>query len=457
MFKQAIYFYVFGDFRFDPKVKVLTHHGEIIPLPHKALQVLAALLAKHGEVVSKDELLFEVWKDVFVEEGNLSVHVHTLRTTLAKFDSTRQPYIQTVKRYGFRFVSDVRSVAADSSNSVFGSRGEFGVPETIAVLPFNVLEVNGEEFLGRGIADALVAKLSNTGRLVVRPTAATADYDETDKEEVGRRLAVGAMLKGTLEKFDERLRVTVQLVGTEDGTTLWAEQFDERFTNIFDVEDSIAERVVEALKLKLNQEEQQRLLKRYTENTEAYLDYLKGRFFWNKRTPNAIQNAIKYFERAIEKDPNYALAYTGLADSYNHLGHYGAMPPAEAQSEMKTAMTKALKIDDTLSETHASLGGFLMDYEWDWTGCERELQRAIEINPNYASAHQAYAELLTITGRHEAAVAEIKRARALDPLSLIINAEVGRQLYFEREYEAAIQELQEALELDAGFCGRIFI
>jgi tetratricopeptide (TPR) repeat protein len=265
----------------------------------------------------------------------------------------------------------------------------------------------------------------------------------------GRRLNVESVLDGNIRRSGDDIRVTVQLISVRDAIALWADKFDEKFTDIFTVEDSISERVVEALMLKLTSEEMKMLRKHYTENTEAYQLYLKGRYYWNKRTTEALRKAIDCFERAISIDNHYALAYDGIADCYTILGDvdFTAIHPGEAFSKAKAAAIRALEIDDSRSEAHASLAHLHMHY-FEWEAAEREFIRAIDLNPGYPSAHQWYAYFLAFKGRIDEALGEISLAVEADPVSLIIYTDVGEILYYARRYPEAIERIRAALEMD---------
>jgi tetratricopeptide (TPR) repeat protein len=232
---------------------------------------------------------------------------------------------------------------------------------------------------------------------------------------------------------------------------LWSYQCDERCTDIFAVQDSISEKVAEALMVKLTGEERKLLAKHYTESTEAYQLYLQGRYFWNKRTDEGFKKAIDYFEQAVEKDPNYALAYVGLADSYTMLADYDWLPASAASAKAKSAVMRALEIDERMAEAHASLADIHRFYDWDWAGAEREYRRAIELNPNYSTAHQWYAEFLAAMGRHEEARREMRRAEELDPLSVVVKSAAGWILMFAREYDQAIEQCKKVIEMEPGY------
>lgn len=321
--------------------------------------------------------------------------------------------------------------------------------KSIAVLPFKPIGAEaGDEYLGLGLADALITKLTNLRQIRVRPTSAVREYTRArDITVAGRELKVDALLDGSIQRARKRIRVTAQLVDARDGSTLWAENFDEKLADIFSLEDSLSDQVVRALSLKLTGEERKYLIKRHTESTEAYQAYLKGRYFWNKRTSNGFEKGVEYFERAIALDPNYALAYVGLADCYQLLSGYFALPSREGIPKARKALLEALQLDDTLAEAHASLA-HLRAREWNWSDAEKEFQRAIELNPNYVTAHHWYSIYLRVMGRFDEAWAEIKIAVELDPVSLSINTSVGALLYVMREYDQALEQLRTTLELD---------
>lgn len=326
---------------------------------------------------------------------------------------------------------------------------------SIAVLPFRPLNASEPDgnYLGSGIADALITRLGSLDQISVRPTSAVLRFDDPNQDSLAaaRSLGVDAVLEGSFQREGGRLRVTAQLVAAHDGAQIWAGTFDEKLTDIFAVQDSISEQAARALALKLGSEEKRRLRKRYTESAEAYQAYLKGRYFWNKRTEEDLKKSVVFFQQALDLDPIYAPAYAGLADSYLLLGVYGGLPVKEASRRGEAAAMKALELDDTLAEAHASLGLMKNSFEEDYRGAEESFKRAIEINPNYATAHHWYALHLSMEGRHEEAVAKVKRAAELDPLSLMINTDVGLVLSIARRYDEGIAQFQKTLELDPNF------
>lgn len=347
--------------------------------------------------------------------------------------------------YFFSVGPRIRSVAATDVKS-------------IAVLPFRPLGSDpNDEYLGLGMADTLIGRLSHQSQVMVRPTSSIRKYSGRDLDVLtaGREQRVDAVLDGSIHRSGDTIRLTVQLVSTRDGASLWSFKCDERCRDIFAVQDSISEKVAEALALRLTGEERRELTKHYTENNEAYQLYLKGRYFWNKRTGEGFKKALEYFNQATEKDSNYALAYVGLADSYTMLADYDWLPPKEASSKAKAAVTRALETDESLAEAHASLADIRRFYDWDWAGAEREYRRAIELNHNYATAHQWYAEFLSAMGRHEEAIREITRAEELDPMSIVVKSASGWVLLFAREYDRAIEACHKVIEMEPGY-GEVF-
>lgn len=495
--------YEFGPFRLDVTKRLLFREGEPLTLPARLFETLLVLVENNGRLVEKDELMIRLWPDTVVEEANLTVNVSALRKALG--ESTKEHrYIVTVPGRGYRFVADVREVprepiylepqrsASDAQLSGmevprtsiliswrrhqnligflllavavalvcyfwFASRrakvNDGAAFKSIAVLPFRILD-GGEtdEYLGIGMTDALITRLSGLKRVSVRPTSAVLKYNRAgvDPAASGRELEVDAVLEGSIRRAGDTVRVTVQLVNVQSGAQLWASKFDEKASDVFTVEDRVSARVSEALTLNLSGDEKKRLAKRYTENTEAYQAYLRGRFFWAKDKPDMLRKAIEYFEQAINIDSDYALAYSGLADSYSGLANVrvGVQPPNEVMPQAKAAALKALELDETLAEAHASLAAIRMRYDLDWPSAEKEFKRAIELNPTDARMHQWYASLLSARGRHDEAIAEIERAKELDPVSVVITSVSGMFLFHARRYDEAITVFSKTLEMD---------
>jgi TolB-like protein/DNA-binding winged helix-turn-helix (wHTH) protein len=331
------------------------------------------------------------------------------------------------------------------------ARGSKAGITSIAVLPFaNETGDPNAEYLSDGISESLINSLSQLPgvKVIARSSAFKYKGREVDLKEVAKALGVEAILAGRVTQRGENLSISVELVNASDKTQMWGEQYDRKMSDLLAIQREIASEIVEKLKPKVSGEEK-RAAKHYTESNEAYQLYLKGRFHWNKRTAEALKKSIEYFNQAIDKDPSFALAYAGLADSYVVPGN--RLPPREAMPKAKAAAMRALELDDTLAEAHASLGRVFAAYDWDWPNAEKEYKRAIELNPRYATAHQWYGGYLSVIGRSNEAIAERKRAVELEPLSLVINFELGVAFYYDRDYDRAIEQFQKTLELDQNF------
>jgi serine/threonine protein kinase/tetratricopeptide (TPR) repeat protein len=326
---------------------------------------------------------------------------------------------------------------------------------SVAILPLTNSSGNPEaEYLAEGIAEGIINDLSKVPalRVMARSTAFRFKGREVDPRQVGRDLRVGAVLTGSLTQQGEILTIGVELVKTSDGSRLWKEEYHRDLSEVLPVQEEIAKQISEKLSLRLTGEDQKRLSKHFTESREAYRLYLLGRYYWNKRTVASVTKSIEYFQKAIDQDPNYALAYAGLADSYSVLGSaVGGFSPRETFPKARAAAFKALEIDDTLAEAYAALIWVRLRYDWDWPAAESELRRAIELNPNYAITRERHAYYLMVMGRPDEAIAEIRRAQELDPLSLNINAVLGSQLYHARRYDEAIEQCLRTLEMDPNF------
>ncbi len=334
--------------------------------------------------------------------------------------------------------------------TLFRGRGE--AIDSVAVLPFvNASTDPDTEYLSDGITETLIGQLSQIPRLKVMARSTVFRYKgrNIDPQKVGRDLNVRAVLTGRVSQRGETLTVSMELMDITDGSELWGEQYNRKLADILAVQEDIAREITDKLRLRLKGEEEKRLTRHFTENTEAYQLYLKGRYYWNKRTPDGIQKAIEYFQEAIEKDPSYALAYAGLADCYHVPAN--PLPPRQRMPQAKAAAMKALELDNTLVEAHTTLARVLFAYDWDWSGAEKEFKRAIELNPRYSPAQQWYGDYLSATARLREANAEGKRAQELEPLSLIINFNVALTFYWARDYDQAIDQFQKTLDLDPNF------
>ena len=452
--------YEFDSFRLDTKEHVLLRNGQPVPLKPKVFDLLVQLVTNSGHILMKDELMKQIWPDSYVEEHNLAVNISALRKVLA--GDNEKLYIETVPRRGYRFVAEVRELWEETIHSGFEQgnglqslASEAGSGKSIAVLPFKPIgkKASEDQYLGLGMADALITRISNVLEIVVRPTNAVRKYNDSthDPVRVGSELKVASVLDGSIQRSGHRVRVTVQLVNVADGATIWAEKFDEKFTSIFALEDSISEQVASALTLELTQKLRNKLRKRYTENTVAYQAYLRGRFLLSRRTAESYRSAIVYFKEAIKMDPEYALAYTGVADYYLLLSNLNLITPQESAAKAKDAILKAIELDDSIAEAHLSLAYLRAYSDWDWPDAEREFKRAIELSPNHAETRQFYSIYLRQQGRFEEGLAEIKLAQVLDPVSPNISVSLGSLLFFARRYDEAIAQLRKTIALDPAF------
>jgi serine/threonine-protein kinase len=328
------------------------------------------------------------------------------------------------------------------------SRGE--TIDSVAVLPFvNASADPNTEYLSDGITDSLINSLSQLPHLKVMSRDAGFRYKgkETDAQTVGRDLAVRAVFKGRITQRGDSLAISAELINARDNSHIWGQQYSRKSADIFALQDEVAKDMTAALRLRLTGEDEKRLAKSYTPNAEAYQDYLRGRYFW-QQGHRGVDQGIRYFQQAIAKDPGYALAYDGLADCYIYLAVFGDSSPKEAFPKAKEAALKSLELDDTLAETHTSLARIKAEYDWDWSGAEREFQRAIELNPNYATTYESYGSVLSTMGRPEESIVNYKRALELDPLSPFNNAALGQAFFYTGQYDQAIDQLQKTLELD---------
>ncbi|HVQ36578.1 MAG TPA: protein kinase [Pyrinomonadaceae bacterium] len=326
---------------------------------------------------------------------------------------------------------------------------------SVAVLPFKMLGArtgDTDEYLGVGLADALITRLSNVRRLLVRPTSSVLKYGEgIDPFDAGSQLAVSYIVDGNIRRAGETLRVTVQLLNVPERAVRWAGKFDEESTDVLRLEDLISEQVAGSLIPQLTQEEQRQLAKRGTEDPKAYAAYLRGRYFWNRFTPELLPKAIEGFQTAIAFDPTYALAYVGVADFYNWACIYGILPPGECYDLARAAAGRALALDDSLGEAHATMALLLEDSEWDFVEAERLYRRALELNPNYQLAHEWYSSLLVGTGRFAEGVREIRRAEELDPLAPRTMTLVAWTTYQAGEFAESLAKAEEIIELDPNY------
>ena len=500
--------YEIGEFHLDLEQRRLQRRdGTLVPLTPRVFDTLLYFVQHAGRVLEKEVLMDAIWPDSIVEENNLSQNISKLRRVFGEVPGSHR-YIDTVPGRGFRFIAQVRESNRESgirieevpevealladqavieadSPGVSRHGGWFGrwrswllaaailliiaailgfwlvrshpsrvTVRTLAVLPFKPLVAHDSDpILELGMADTLITKLGGSRGLIVRPLSAVRRYTslEQNPAAAGADLKVEAVLDGSIQRRGDVIRVTARLIKVSDGSTLWSATSDQKMADVFGVQDVISQNVAEALAGRLTGSERARLSKRGTENVAAYQLYITGRYHWNKLIPPEIRASIGYFEQATKLDPDYAQAYFGLAEAYRALAITGDVPPNDTMPQARAAALKALALDDSLAEAHASLVFIHTWYDWDWVSAEREARRAIAIDPNCAIAHSAFAQSLSDRGRHEEAMAEAARARELDPVSLIINTIEGSVLYFAQRPAAAEASLQKTLQLDSRF------
>ncbi len=478
----------------------------------KAFETLLVLVRNRTRVVTKDELMHILWPDTFVEEVNLAQNISALRKALGEAPGENR-YIATIPGKGYQFVCEARESRGDGDEVVVerhtraqlvvveereveepgnartlsalpaprrarswaawgtlaavlvvGAAGGYwlehrraeraaeGTGHSVAVLPFQPLVAGGdEEHLGLGMADAVITKLSNIRQLPVRPTDVAIRYGDpgVDPLKAAREMGVDTVLTGRLQKMGDRVRVTVQLVRVSDGRALWAETFDENYTNIFAVEDSISEKVAQALAVNLAGREKLEMQRHYTENIDAYRNYLKGRYEEFTFTPDGMQKAIEYFNQAIADDPGYALAYAGLADAYTTESDW-LLAPREALPKAESAARKALVFDNQLAEAHGALAHALL-HEWRLKEADKEFHIALALNPGNVSTYFAYGEYLASIGQADQAIAAMKKALTIDPLSPEINSFLAWDYYLKRDYDGCLATSRKAMQMFPDF------
>lgn len=453
--------YSFGPFCLNEAERLVLRRGQPVPQTPKVFDILLILVKSGGRLVSKERLLRETWPEVFVGEANISVNISILRRVLGGASGEHQ-YIETVPKCGYRFVANVTENTEDGDHlqgprprQISSEPEKKGVSVghqefySLAVLPFNNERADQRvQYLASGLAESVIRNLSHLRnlRLVAHNTMLRYHGKETDPRELGQELGVDSVLAGRILQLDDQLIVKTELIDVSNGWQIWGGQFRKSLSDILKVEAEISEEISVQLKLRLTGEEKRGLYRCHTDNAEAYQLYLKGRYHWNKYDQDSLRHAINCFTQAIKIDLAYALAYAGLADSYYRLSNVYA-PTRNAMSKAKEAALKALEIDETLSETHAALGLIKLFYDWDWSGAESDFTRAIEINPNYAVAHQRLGLYFNLRGRLEEATEQLALALALDPLSLQTYWGFALSYLLMKDYERAIEEVQKALEM----------
>jgi TolB-like protein/DNA-binding winged helix-turn-helix (wHTH) protein/Flp pilus assembly protein TadD len=496
--------YRFGDFEFDPASGELHKDGTKVRLQEQPFQILTLLLKRPGEVVTREEVRQALWAgDTFVDfDVGLNSAIKRLRDALN--DSADSPrFVETLPRRGYRFVAPLetspgpappaleappRTASSGRGEAQAGAgvrlrswgaaaavsaallvaglaatgkwphlRGQLAsVPiRSLAVLPFENLSGDpGQDYFADGMTDSLITSLAQVHALRVISRTSVMQYRRANKAlpRIAEELDVDAVVEGTVSRAGDRVRITAQLIQATTDRHLWAQSYEREARDVMSLQREVAAAIAQAVEVKLQLEEKLRMTRAAGPvQPEAYEAYLKGRLYWSKRSPEASLKAVGYFQQAIERDPAYAPAYSGLSDTYRAFDVQGLAPPRECMPKAEEAARKALALDDTLAEAHASLAGVLYRYDWDWEGAEREFRLSLELEPNYAEGHRAYAVYLMTVRRHEEALAEARRARELSPLSLVINTELGMALVRLGRYDEALEQLQKTLEIDPKF------
>jgi DNA-binding winged helix-turn-helix (wHTH) protein/TolB-like protein/Tfp pilus assembly protein PilF len=493
--------YEFGRFRLKTAERILLREGELVPLTPKVFDILITLVENRGQVVAKDDLMKRVWPSTYVEEGNLTQNISLLRKALGESPGGVQ-FIETVPRRGYRFVADINeawdgvslngpaeaapetagvptvshqdnpastpvvSIPAAANRSAWRSPAfavvavavviaivglvyfTSGKPDTdpigsIAVLPFVDESSDPDaQYINDKIAESLINSLSKLPQLRVVPRSVVAGYKgkEVDPRKVGQELNVRAVVTGRMRRHGDIISIQADLIDLQNVAQLWGQHYDHKLSDVLLVQDDISRDIFENLRLKLNVEEKKQL--------EAYGLYLKGRNAWNKRTGDALLQAIDFFNQAIKIDPNNSASYAGLADCYNMLVVYGRFEPKDGFPKAKEAALKALEIDESSAEAHTSLAFINFRWDWDRAATEREFQAAIKLKPAYAPAHQWYSSYLVAVERFDEAIAEAKRTEDLEPLSFVASSHLGWIYYLSGKNDEAIEQCKKILERD---------
>ena len=499
----------FGVFELDLRAGELRKHGLQVRLQEQPFQVLAMLLEHSGELVTREELHKKLWPaDTFVDfDHGLNKAISKIREAIS--DSAESPrFVETVARRGYRFLADVRVVDAVPVHSqelaiqpqpgaeardrpdhagklailnlsppqtwkavvfialllaacltvwkVHSRNTTSPVIRSLAVLPLESLSSDAsQDYFADGMTDELISDLGQISALRVISRTSVMSYKRTRKPlpQIARELNVDAVVEGTVLRSGDQVRITAQLIEASADKHLWSQSYEGELRDTLALQNQVASAIADQIRINVNPQEQAALKTVRVVNPQAYESFLKGRYFWNKRTADGLKVALAYFNQAIEEDPKYAQAYSGLADTYALLGdwQYAVMTPKEALPKAKAAATKALELDGALGEAHNSLAFCLDGFDWDFNSAGKEFQRAIELNPGYATAHHWYAWHLSLLGRYDEAIAEMKKAENLDPLSLIINADLAELLMLAHAYDQSIQQSRKTIEMDPNF------
>jgi TolB-like protein/Flp pilus assembly protein TadD len=444
--------YRFGEYTLDGSEHRLYHRSADIPLRPKAFDTLLYLVGRHGHTVGKDELLDAVWPGTFVSDAVLTHCVAEVRRALQD-DPTSSRYIRTLPKVGYAFVGEVEDLGdgrrASTTPSPFLNAAPEALPaSTIAVLPFVNLSPDPEnEYFCDGLSEELINGLTRLPglRVVAHSSSFAFKGRDTDVREIGRQLAVGSVLEGSVRKSGEQVRISAQLIDTANGFHRWCAQYDRELDDVFALQDEIARAVLAALEVEILAPVRQPVIRPSTVSIDAYLLYLQGRSFWHRRYEGYLQRAMACFEQAFQQDPAFAPAHCGLADCYGTLGIWGFAPPHEAFPRLAGLARRALELQPGIPDAHTSLAMMHMFYTWDWAAAERELERALALNPGSAVNHLLAGHFLSIVGRFDESIAEVLESQALDPLSPVVGPNVGWTFHLAGRHGRAREELERVL------------
>lgn len=481
----------FGVFEVDLRSGELRKQGIKQKLQDKPFQVLAALVGSPGDLVTREELRQRLWPDnTFVDFDHLiNIAINKLREALD--DSAENPrFVETLPRYGYRFLAPVQQLEdedkapsheAEKGDGTTGRRwpakagwalsgvllgviGYLALPymrpskTMLLVLPFeNLSGEPRQDYISDGLTEELIAQLGKLNpeklRVLARTTSMAYKHTTKPASQIGREMGVNYIIEGSVRQSNHRVRIVAQLIQVSDQTHVLTETFERDLSDVLALQSDVARAAADEIEIKLTPVQLARLERHRSVDPEAYLAYLRGRSYWNARTPDGLQKGIEFFNQAISRDPTYAPPYAGLADSYSLLAAngYDVLPPHEALPKAKAAALKAIELDETLAEAHTSLASARLVFDWDWAGAEKEFKRALELNPSYSTAHQWYGLYLRAMGRLDDAIEENKRALALDSRGLVTNVALAEAFYFSRKYDEAIDQCRRTLEIDPNF------
>ena len=495
--EKTRFVYKFGKFILDPQEKTLFAAGKPLHLPAKEFETLLLFVQNNGKALSKEQMIRFIWQDSFVEEGNLAKQISRLRKI---FNTDNEKIIETLPKHGYRFAADISQIFEANEETILEKQtirkltieveeefedaslqilppvksnlsvrarlaigglavlaialffwywNKLNVPtkiNSIAVLPLKSLTTEeNNKALGLGLADALITKIGSLRMLSVRPTSAVAKFAESgaDALEIGKKLNVDAVLEGTIQQSEGRVRINARLLKTVDGEQLWAENFDQPTSEIFALQDALSNKITKTLAFELNKPEFTQLSARPTQNTEAFEKYLRGRFYQSQNTEQGLTRSIEFYEQAIALDPNFAEPNVGIADAYLILYNFSLRPSSEVMPKIKQFLNRALQLNPNISQAHLTAAQLAFLFENDLEKAEQSYQKAIELNPNNADACLRYGYFLTSLGRFDEALVKLGKARELNPISSIVQADIGLVYLCQRNFSAAIEQLNK--------------